>query len=177
MKNNIVLIGFMGCGKSTVGKLLAAKTGYTLVDADSYIEQKENMTINEIFATKGEDYFRSIETEVVKELSQKEGLIVATGGGMVLKKENADYLRSTGFCVWLKVSPETVLERLRNDTTRPLLQRADKETAVKELMAAREPIYKSACHAQVCADGNAEITANSILLLFDESSGDTPPTP
>lgn len=168
MKNNIVLIGFMGCGKSTVGKLLAAKTGYTLVDADSYIEQKENMTINEIFATKGEEYFRSVETEVAKELSQKEGLIIATGGGMVLKKENADYLKSTGFCVWLKVSPETVLERLKNDTTRPLLQRADKEAAVKELMTTREPIYKAACHAQVCADNSAEITTNLILILFNK---------
>ena len=168
MKNNIVLIGFMGCGKSTVGKLLAAKTGYTLVDADSYIEQKENMTIVEIFATKGEEYFRGIETEVAKELSQKEGLIIATGGGMVLKKENADYLKSTGFCVWLKVSPETVLERLKNDTTRPLLQRADKEAAVKELMTTREPIYKAACHAQVCADNSAEITTNLILILFNK---------
>lgn len=166
MKNNIVLLGFMGCGKTTVGKLLAQKTGYTFIDADSYIEQRENMTVNEIFAAKGEAYFRAVETEVAEELSKKERLVIATGGGMVLKKENADFLRSTGFCVWLKVSPETVLERLKNDTTRPLLQREDKEAAVKELLSVREPLYAAAGDAEVCADRDAEAIADSILLLF-----------
>lgn len=166
MKNNIVLLGFMGCGKSTVGKLLAAKTGYSFVDTDSLIEKKENMSVNDIFKEKGEAYFRAAEAETVKELTSRERLIIAVGGGTVLNAENVEALKASGFCVWLKVSPEAVLKRLKNDTTRPLLQRNDKEAAVKELITAREPLYRAACDAQINADCSAEEAADSVILLF-----------
>lgn len=165
MKNNIILCGFMGCGKSTVGKRLAQRLNYTFVDTDSLIENKENMSVSAIFSEKGEQYFRNIESEVAKELSGKEGLVIATGGGMMLCEKNAENLNKTGLCFWLKVTSKTVLKRLKDDTSRPLLQRADKETAIKELMEIREPIYKAVCQYHVNGECDSEKVASDILTI------------
>ena len=100
MKDNIVLIGFMGCGKTTVGKKLAADLSFVFLDTDQYIEEKEAMTINDIFATKGEEYFRGLETSSLEELVQRtEKSIVSSGGGLPLRKENAELLQKLGFVV------------------------------------------------------------------------------
>lgn len=163
---NIVLCGFMGCGKSTVGKILAEKTGYTLFDSDTCVEKREQMTVSEIFSRHGEQYFRNAEKEVIRELSEQHSLIIATGGGAVLDHENAETLRKNGLVIFLDVTSQTVLKRLEGDTTRPLLMREDKETAVNELMAYRRPIYTAAGHFSVCADGNPEATADEILRLY-----------
>ena len=157
MQNNIILVGFMGCGKSTVGKLLAEQLHYKFIDTDTLIEQNENMSVNDIFSQKGEEYFRVTETTVAKDLSQKNGLVIATGGGMMLNPDNAKALNQTGITFWIKVTPETVLKRLADDTSRPLLQREDKEAAVRELMQLRERSYASVCAHHV--DGNGEPTA------------------
>ncbi len=166
MQNNIVLCGFMGCGKSTVGKLLAERLGYTFCDSDAVIEQREGTTISNIFAQKGEGYFRELEKKVIRELSEQFGLVIATGGGAVLNTENADNLRKTGLVIFLDVTPETVLKRLEGDTTRPLLMRDDKESAVRELMAKRKPLYASAGHYSVSADNSAEDIADEIIELY-----------
>lgn len=163
MKNNIILCGFMGCGKSTVGKILAERLNFTFIDADSFIEERENMTVSEIFSKKGEPYFRSAETDVTEILGKSNGLVIATGGGMMLNPKNAENLNKTGLSFWIKVTPETVLQRLKNDTTRPLLQREDKETAVKELMQLREPIYADACRYHIDGEGTALEVAERIL--------------
>ncbi|MGI6269126.1 MAG: shikimate kinase [Candidatus Howiella sp.] len=141
---NIVLCGFMGCGKTTVGRMTARRLGIDFVDMDVYIEQQAGMTVSEIFASKGESAFRRMETEAARQLSERNNLMIATGGGTVLNPENVALLKRNGVIVLLQVSPETVLWRLRNNNTRPLLQRPDKEAAVRTLMAERTPVYKNA---------------------------------
>ncbi len=159
MRNNIVLCGFMGCGKSTVGRILADRLGFALKDSDASIEEHENMTVSEIFAARGEEYFRRLETEIIKELSLEKSLVIATGGGAVLNPDNAEALRNGGTVFFLDVTPETVLERLKNDTSRPLLQREDKEMAVRELLNTRRPKYKAAAHFTIDANLSAEAVA------------------
>lgn len=152
----IVLIGFMGCGKSTIGKQLAEAFGYEFLDMDELIEKHEGTTISEIFATKGEAYFRNLETQAISgQLSDLRNKIISTGGGMPISPANHRPLKECGKVVYLKVSPETVLERLKHDTTRPLLQREDKEEAVRSLMAEREPIYTRLADVTIVTDGKS----------------------
>lgn len=160
---NIVLCGFMGCGKSTVGKILAEKTGMTLVDMDSYIETVAGRTISEIFATDGEAAFRRMEHEACRELGGQSDLIIATGGGAVLRDENVTALKQNGTIVWLEVDAACVLGRLAGDTTRPLLQREDKEAAVSELLAQRTPLYARAADCRVDGNGEADTVAAAIF--------------
>jgi len=160
---NIVLCGFMGCGKSTVGKRLAAETGFTLVDMDTYIEEAAGMTVSDIFAAEGEASFRAREHAACVTLGKQDRLIIATGGGAVLREDNVTALRHGGTIVWLRVTPETVLRRLEGDTTRPLLMREDKEQAVRELMTARDSLYAAAADVTVDADGDAENICAAIL--------------
>lgn len=168
MKNNIVLCGFMGCGKSTVGGILAQRLNYTLKDSDVCIEQRENISVSEIFSAHGEEYFRTVETEVIKELSFQKNIVIATGGGAVLNPDNAAALRNGGTVFFLDVTPETVIERLKNDTSRPLLQREDKDSAVRGLLASRRPKYKSAAHFTVDANRPADQVADAILAIMKE---------
>ena len=159
MKNNIVLCGFMGCGKSTVGKLVAEKLGFDFIDGDTFIEEKENKTISEIFAINGEKYFRKIESNAMIELSQKSNVVIATGGGAVMNPTSAESLKQTGLLVFIEVELQTVIKRLKDDTSRPLLQRPDRENAIKELMMKRYPIYSSVCNIKV--DGNKDVATVS----------------
>lgn len=166
MKNNIVLCGFMGCGKSTVGRLLAERLNLQFCDTDVVIEEREGAAISTVFAEKGEEYFRDVERSVIRELSEQNGLVIATGGGAVLSLENAENLRKTGFVVFLEIGPETVLKRLESDTTRPLLMRENKETAVRELLAIRTPLYSAAGHCTVNAETDPETVAEKIIELY-----------
>lgn len=149
---NIILCGFMGCGKSTIGRKLAAKTGKEFVDMDRYIEAKENLTVKEIFEKYGEGKFRELETEACKELSEKSGLIIAAGGGTLTFQENIDILKSTGRIVYVDVKYEMLCERLKRDTRRPLLQVENRNEVIKELLEKRRPIYEWA--ASIYIDGN-----------------------
>lgn len=142
---HIVLIGFMGSGKSTMGKLVANKLGWTFVDTDHYIEKKEGRTISAIFTDDGEDYFRSLETEVLKELLEsEEKKVLALGGGTPLREENRALLKDAGYVIFLKVTPKEAYERLKDDTERPLLQVPNPQEKIKELLDFRNPIYESA---------------------------------
>lgn len=169
MKNNIVLCGFMGCGKTTVGKVLAKALNFEFADSDSFIEQKEGKSISEIFAENGEEYFRKAETQAVKELALKSDTVIATGGGAMLKTENANALKDKGFVVFLDVSPETVVKRLKDDATRPLLKRADRDRVIKELMSSRRPYYLTAADVTVNADGDATDIAREVIMLFNKN--------
>ena len=159
MKNNIILIGFMGCGKSSVGRRLAKQLSFCFLDTDERIEQKEKKKISTIFAENGEAHFRSLETKTVKELLEHtENTVISTGGGLPLGEENGKLLQQLGFVVYLDVSKETVLKRLEKDTSRPLLQGPDKEKNVEELLKFRKPIYEYTAH----------ITVNTNQRSFEE---------
>lgn len=152
--NNVILIGFMGCGKSTVGIRLSYKLRRVVEDTDKLIEKKEEKSISSIFQEKGEPYFRELETECLRELLfLKEDKIISTGGGLPMKRENHPLLRKLGTVVYLRITPQSVWERLKNDTTRPLLQCEDPPTRIKELLAERAPVYEEAADVIIDVDG------------------------
>lgn len=171
MKNNIVLIGFMGCGKTTVGTELAKEMNYDFLDTDQYIESKERMTINDIFAQNGEEYFRKLETDSLADLvKDTEKTIVSSGGGLPLREENARLLQELGFVVYLRVTKETVLKRLEGDTTRPLLACDNPAKKVEELLDYRDPIYEIGAHLVIDVDNKTveeiieEIKRNYLIM-------------
>ncbi len=151
--NNIVLIGFMGTGKSSVAKALEREYGYRLVDTDERIALIEGMSIAEIFKKKGEEGFRRLETELIKnELMGLSGVVISCGGGMPLKKENRKLLKSVGTVIWLKASAQEILKRLAGDTKRPLLACDNREAMVLSLMEERSPLYAEAANFEVVTD-------------------------
>ena len=135
--DNIVLIGYMGAGKTTVGKALAKKLGYEFIDTDLYIEAQEGMTIPDIFEKKGEAYFRTLETNVIKELREKTHCVIATGGGLPLRKENSDLLKEVGTVYYLMADADTTYARVKHCTNRPLLQCDDPYTKIQAMMKER----------------------------------------
>jgi len=141
---NIVLTGFMGTGKSTVGRELARLMGMRFLELDRMIEEEVGLKIKEIFSRYGEEYFRDRESEVVKKISEREGLVISTGGGVVLRRENMDALRKKGIIVWLKAKPETILKRTLSSDERPLLNVDDPEERIRELLQKRRPYYEEA---------------------------------
>ncbi len=159
---SVVLCGFMGCGKSTVGKRLAPMLGCRFTDMDLYIEHQAGKSVSDIFARDGEEAFRAMEHAACKTLGEQGDLVIATGGGAVLRQENVRALKKNGIIVWLRVTPETVLRRLAGDRTRPLLMRSDKEAAVRGLMEQREPLYRAAADILVDGDGDALSTTRAV---------------
>jgi len=166
---NIVLVGFMGTGKTTVGELLAKQTGMPLVDMDALIMERAGKTINDIFANEGEPHFRNLEREMAQELAAKKNLVISTGGGIVLNPDNISNFEQTGLTVCLLASPETVLERVKHDTTRPLLA-GDKETQIIQLLKTRRPLYESVTH-KIDTNGLApETIATAIIDLYNSNN-------
>ena len=141
---NVALIGFMGCGKSTVGQALARRLDFEFVDTDRLIEAQAGRTIPEIFAQEGEAAFRARERALVESLAARERLVIATGGGVGAQPDLLESLKRHALVVWLWASPETLWERCRQQTHRPLLQVPDPLARIRELLAAREPVYRRA---------------------------------
>jgi shikimate kinase len=141
---NIVLTGFMGTGKTEVGRILAKKTGYSFTDSDAEIEKTAGMTISEIFGKLGEPAFRDIESAVILSLSGHERAVISTGGGAVLRQENMDNLRGKGVIVCLEASAATILGRTEGSDDRPLLNAEDRLARIKEMLAERRPYYEKA---------------------------------
>ncbi|MDK3157949.1 shikimate kinase [Kamptonema cortianum] len=141
---NIVLIGFMGSGKSTIGRRLAQRLGWDFVDTDRLVETRENMSVAEIFRAKGEAAFRAMESEAVEECLGTPHCVVSTGGGAILSQSNLRAIldHSHAICLW--ISPEEAYERTRHHSHRPLLQEPDPLARIRELLAQREPIYRQA---------------------------------
>jgi shikimate kinase len=151
---NVVLCGMMGVGKTTVGRCLAQSLDLRWMDTDEYIVEKYG-EISGIFERFGEGYFRALETEVVKELVQEDGLVISVGGGLVLKEENIDLLKQNGKIIYLRARVETLAERLTADGTRPLLK-TDGESLtekIEKILTARAPIYESVADFTVDVDG------------------------
>ena len=164
--NNIILCGFMGCGKSSIGRKLAYKTNREFVDMDKYIENKTGMTVAEIFAEKGESGFREIETEACRELSEKDDLIIAAGGGTLTIPKNVDILKKSGRILFIDVSYENLCERLKRDTRRPLLQVENRNEVIKELLEKRLPLYRAAASVYVNGNFSSTRVANNILSFI-----------
>ncbi len=141
---NIVLTGFMGAGKTAVGKELSRLLKMRLVDVDSEIEESRKMKITDIFRNFGEPYFREIETEMIEKLARAENTVISTGGGAVLKEENMAALRETGIIFCLLADPESIIARTSSSNDRPLLNVEDPLARIKELLSLRMPYYERA---------------------------------
>lgn len=153
-KENVILIGFMGAGKTSVGAVYAVAADQLLLDTDQMIEAEAGMTISDIFAVRGEAAFRQTETSVLEKLlDQTDRAVISVGGGLPLLEKNREYLRRLGTVVFLRVQPETVLERLKGDTTRPLLMGDHVEQRVRELLDCRNPLYEQAADLVIDVDG------------------------
>ena len=137
---NLVLFGFMGSGKSTVGRLAASELKMQFIDIDAEIEKRTNLSISEIFEKQGEEAFRGMESQIIEELSRKEGLVIATGGGVILRKSNVENLKHNGIIIFLRVDEETILKRTSGNKNRPLLK-GDARENIQRLMTARAPLY------------------------------------
>lgn len=152
---NIFLIGFMGCGKSTIARALSEKLGVIQVEMDELIVEEQGMPITEIFEKYGEEHFRDIETDLVHRLQEKDGCVVSCGGGAVLREENRDMMKQSGVIVLLTAKPETILERVKNSTKRPVLNGNMNVEYITELMERRRACYEDAADITVATDGKS----------------------
>ena len=160
---NIVLIGMMGCGKSTIGALLAQKLGLTLVDTDALIEEREGRSISEIFATDGEGYFRDQELGVSEELARKQDLVIACGGGLPMKPDCIGSLKYSGTVIWLRRDPGETYDTM-DASGRPLAQQG--REAFLERFAQREPVYRQWADAVIEDFSSPENTLKAVLEVL-----------
>jgi shikimate kinase len=162
---NIVLIGYRGVGKSTVGKVLAARLGRQLISTDAEVAKRAGGTIPEIVAAHGWEHFRDLESQVCLELAGRLGLVIDTGGGAILRPENVEALRKSGRLVWLTASVPTITGRIGGDTQRPSLTGAKSFIdEIEEVLRERRPKYQAAAHHVVTTDGRSiEQIAEDVL--------------
>jgi shikimate kinase len=156
--NNLVLIGFMGCGKSTVGRELHRNLNYLLLDTDHEIERRAGCAIRRIFETEGEPAFRDMETALLRELADDSAndappKIISTGGGICGRAENRELLRRLGYIVWLHAPVDVIVERTARSQDRPLLDTPDPRARIITLMAEREPHYRETAHLDIDTTG------------------------
>ncbi|WFM70814.1 shikimate kinase AroK [Halomonas sp. CKK8] len=149
---NLILIGPMGAGKSTIGRLLAAELSREFYDSDHEIQARCGADIPWIFDVEGEAGFRDRETQMIRELTRHEGVVIATGGGAVLREENRRVLRESGTVIYLLTTVEQQLRRTAKDRNRPLLQRGDREQLLREMFALRDPLYRATADVVVRTD-------------------------
>jgi shikimate kinase len=164
----LVLVGIMGCGKSSVGRRLAQRLGLPFVDADTEIETAANMTISEIFAVHGEPEFRRGEERVIARLLQEGPMVLATGGGAYMSETTRKEIARTAVSVWLRADFDTVMSRVRKRPTRPLLQNADPEGTMRALLEKREPVYALADLAVWSRDVPHETVMEDIMLALED---------
>ena len=158
---NIVLIGMPACGKSTIGYWLSKKINYPFVDVDRYLEEKENRIISDIFSNEGEEYFRELETKYLKELSEKEGIIISTGGGAVKNKENIDILKENGIIVFLNRAIDDISRE--NHRNRPLLQNPDN---IRKLYDERIKLYRQYADIIIKNDDSMDVIVDRIITAL-----------
>ena len=152
MKDNIFLIGFMGAGKSTVAECLHKLYGREVLEMDQVIENREGMKISRIFEIYGEEYFRRLETELLRELQERENLVISCGGGVPLRACNVEAMKKSGKVVFLMAAPRTVLERVRDSHDRPVIERNKNVGFIAELMEQRKEKYEAAADVTVVTD-------------------------
>jgi len=147
--DRVFLIGMMGAGKSTVGRLLARRCGFDFIDCDRELEARSGVTIATIFELEGEAGFRRREASLIDELTQRPRTVLATGGGAILEDDNRRHLRERGLVIYLRASLDEILRRTQKDRARPLLQAADRRGRIAELLAEREALYERIAHVTV----------------------------
>jgi len=168
---NVVLIGFRGAGKTTVGRALAGQLGREFIDCDDLIERRTQLSIREIFEKWGESHFRGLESEAIAELAKQDGKVIATGGGAVLRHKNIQLLKRNGKIFLLDVSPETALRRIESDAStrsrRPELTDKDPYTEIREQMEFRRPYYLEGADVRVLTEGRGveEIVKEIVAFL------------
>ncbi|MBW8065469.1 MAG: shikimate kinase [Nitrospira sp.] len=171
---NLILIGYRGAGKSSVGRLLAERLGWDLISTDAEIVRKAGLPIPDIVQRFGWDHFRNLESAVCRELADKDHLIIDTGGGAILRPQNVENLKATGSLVWLTVEVRTIIERIGGDTQRPSLTGAKSFTdEVEEVLRERQPKYQAAADHIVATDEKSlsEVADTIMALLQTRSSG------
>lgn len=150
---SIFLIGFMGAGKSTIARALQRELGFPLIEMDERIVKEQGMSINDIFAQYGEDHFRDIESQLIVDIGKEEPSIVSCGGGVVVRPQNTQNMKEIGRIVFLKVTPETIYERVKNSTDRPILNGHMNVEYIAELMEKRRALYEAAADIMIQTDG------------------------
>ena len=149
MMNNIALVGLMGAGKTTIGRLLARAFGRQFVDSDHEIEARTGVKVPVIFEIEGEQGFREREAQIIAELTQRDGIVIATGGGAVLNPDSRRALHGTGVVIYLHAQPADLWQRTRHDQNRPLLRAANPQARLTELYVFRDPLYRETAHVVV----------------------------
>ena len=162
MKSNVILIGMPGCGKTTIGEILAKELSYDFCDLDQYIVEKENMTIDEMFKN-GEEYFRDIETKAVKDISKMKDTVIATGGGVVIRPENIEVLREHGFVIFIDRPIEDIISDVDTES-RPLLK--DGKEKLYKLLDERYKLYRNSCHIEALNDKDIDKLIEKIMRLI-----------
>jgi shikimate kinase len=148
-EQNLYLVGLMGAGKTTIGRLLAKHFARPFFDSDHEIEARTGVKVPVIFEIEGEAGFRQREAQVIAELTSRQGIVLATGGGAVLDPANRDALKSTGYVVYLRAQPPDLFQRTQQDRNRPLLRTPDPEGKLRQLYAIRDPLYRETAHLVV----------------------------
>jgi shikimate kinase len=170
---NLVLVGFMGSGKSSVGREIARRWGFRFLDTDTIIRQKHGKSISDIFATLGEEVFRDEENKALQDLENSDRAVIATGGGIILQPRNYPLLRSLGFVVWLQASEEVIWERVSRNQHRPLLRTKDPRTTITNLLALRYPLYRAVADLNVETSGltHQEVADRAVAAIRVWSAG------
>jgi len=163
---NLALIGFMGTGKSSVGRLVAEQLRFDFLDTDHEIETRSGKTISDIFAQNGEPAFRALEAQLVAELAIRQQTVIATGGGLPTNPANLQSLKQHALLVCLWASPEKIFERVREQTHRPLLHDPDPLAKIRALLATREPFYRQADVLLNCEFRSIREVAQQVILQF-----------
>lgn len=156
INKNIFLIGFMGCGKSTMARLLSEKTGAKLIEMDETIEEESGMSINQIFEQYGESHFRDLESLLIQRIVEEGGTVVSCGGGAILRSENVACMKKNGVVVYLSATPQTILKRVQYSTNRPLLNGNMNIEYISGMMEKRLPHYLAAADITIVVDDKSK---------------------
>ncbi|MFH1359915.1 MAG: shikimate kinase [Candidatus Omnitrophota bacterium] len=168
MNRNIALVGFMGSGKTTVAKKLAKVLKRQPVSTDERIEAKEKRQIVDIFRDSGEAYFRKVEKEIIQKIALQNGLVIDCGGGVVLDQDNMDCLKNNGLIVFLSATPETIIERVKHQKHRPLLNVDDPKAKIIELLEKRKAGYAKADHTVATDNKSIQQIVDEIIEIVSK---------